>query len=77
MKKSPLRTVFFSLVIIASLASYLFLTCASASIALPVEYQAGEQIEQVKEEQENKAVLPELILIKKVISAGKQLIPAS
>lgn len=73
MKKSPTRTVLLGLIIAASFSSYLFLSNMAPDVDLidePAIY--SEELEEPSE-----SVLPELLLLKKVIEAGKQLIPAS
>lgn len=76
MKNSPARTVFFIMIVLASFGSYLFLNEVSDSTAYeviesPLEYEAE------MDELDNTGSLPDLMLIKKVLEAGKQLIPAS
>ena len=75
MKTSSTRTVLLGIAITASLCAYLFLS----NVNIPLNYESADIIEysEEQEESENKAVLPDVRLLKKVIEAGKQLIPAS
>jgi hypothetical protein len=73
MKKSPTRTVLLGLLIAASFSSYLFLSKVAPNTEVtdePIIYT--EELEESGE-----SVLPDLLLLKRVIEAGKQLIPAS
>ena len=73
MKKSPTRTVLLGLIIVASISSYLFLNKVAPDVDVidePIIYT--EELEEPSE-----SALPDLLLLKKVIEAGKQLIPAT
>ncbi len=75
MKKSSTRTVLFCLLVAASMSSYIFLS----SVSSPNAASSHQAKEENYEEKSGDAhiILPDVQLIKKVVEAGKRLIPAS
>ncbi|MCO6476511.1 MAG: hypothetical protein J5I94_07810 [Phaeodactylibacter sp.] len=76
MKKSSTRTVLFSLLIAASLGSYIYLHSLSGQ---PVYEQAAteEEYNEDIESSDAEIILPDIQLIKKAVETGRRLIPAS
>jgi regulatory protein YycI of two-component signal transduction system YycFG len=77
MKRSPTRTVFIVMLVLASFGSYLFLNNVSATTDTYEVLESPLEYETELDELDNSGSLPDLMLIKKVIEAGKQLIPAN
>lgn len=74
MKKLNTRSTLFLLLIVASLVSYIYLN------TITVEYKADNTTKELELEDadaQQNIILPDVLLIKKVVDAGKRLIPAS
>lgn len=75
MKKSITRTVLFSLLMGASIGSYIYLNSLSP---VPFEQPVTEkEYEEDAESGDAEVILPDIHLIKKVVETGRRLIPAS
>ncbi|MCB0559250.1 MAG: hypothetical protein H6573_18025 [Lewinellaceae bacterium] len=77
MKKSSTRTVLFSLLISASIGSYIYLNSLSSPMVSFDQAAGVEEYEEDIESNDAEIILPDVHLIKKVIETGKRLIPAS
>ena len=78
MKKSTVRTAFFTLLAAASLLSYIYLnsTYTASGNAVPDGDPETELIEELKEP-ETEVVLPDVRLLKKVVETAERFLPAS
>ncbi len=76
MKRSKTHIILFVIVVVASLASYIFLNNAQPNQA---SSDAMEQtdIDEDFEQGETKMILPDVEMVKKVLETGKRLLPAS
>ena len=77
MKKSSTRTVLFSLLISASIGSYIYLNSLSSPMVSFEQTTDLEEFEEDIESNDAEIILPDIHLVKKVIETGKRLIPAS
>ncbi len=73
MKSSKSRNILFSLVLIASISSYLYINSVETNANIKCEAKKSL----VDEEDKNSSELPDVKLIKKIIETGKQLVPAA
>lgn len=76
MKRSKTHLILFVVVVVASLASYIFLNNTRPSQA------SGDDMEQTEMEEdfdqgETKIILPDVEMVKKVLETGRRLLPAS
>lgn len=74
MKKLNTRSTLFILLVVASLASYIFLN--TVTIEYTEEAQTNE-LELEEEEVQQNIILPDVQLLKKMIDTGKRFLPAS
>jgi len=72
MKNSKLRAVLFSMVILASISSYIYISSVKAADCTA----KCEQNEQIIDKQGN-AELPDVKLLKKLIEKGKEMMPST
>ena len=77
MKKSVTRTVLLSLLIAASIGSYIYLNSVSPGAFSYEQAVSEEEYEENMESNDAEIILPDIHLIKKVVETGKRLLPAS
>lgn len=73
MKNSKLRIALFSLILLVSLSSYMYIN----SIDTEANIKCNTKQTIVDEEEKSNSELPDVKLIKKIIEKGKQLVPAT
>lgn len=82
MKKITARTVLLTLLVAASLASYIFLNTTSSGNSaevIPLGQSSTELLEDIEDldRPEREILLPDVHLLKKVVESGKRFLPAS
>lgn len=75
MKNSKLRSILFSLVLFASIGSYLYINSIKVSNRT-VKCEKHLLLDE-SEENDNAAELPDVKLFKKLVEKGKELMPAT
>jgi len=78
MKKVSLKTLLFSFLIIASIASYAYLYSLPTedSEAVQQGFNTEEKLNEADKQPDN-FIFPEVMFVKKLIETGKRLLPAS
>ncbi|HMQ46125.1 MAG TPA: hypothetical protein PKA00_00230 [Saprospiraceae bacterium] len=74
MKKITTRTVLFSLLLMASAASYIFLNIASWKQD-QARLEKETPLEEDLEAEQNKLFLPDVQVLKKLVETGRKLVP--
>lgn len=78
MRKSTTRTVVVLLLVSTSLGSYIFLnTVSPKSVEPSSDEQTEQKANELKALENVDAVLPDVMLLKKIIEVGKRIVPAS
>ena len=78
MEKSKTKIIIMVLVMMASLASYIFLNHAEANQgATSAEYEQYDENGEKVNPSDSKLFLPDVHMVKKVLETGKRLLPTS
>lgn len=76
MKRSKTHIILFVIVVVASLASYIFLNNAQPA-QVNSENMEQTDMDEDFEQRETKMILPDVEMVKKVLETGRRLLPAS